>query len=56
MQKSAEVMEWWSIAEHQIGPSDTPPCGRVPGFKALSLKVSGVGCQVSGKKKKKTET
>jgi len=38
-------MEWWSIAKYQIGPSDTPPCGRVPGFQAPNLRVSGVGCQ-----------
>jgi len=37
-------MEWWSTVKYQIGPSDTPPCGRVPGFQALSLRVSGVGC------------
>ena len=29
-------------ATYQIGPSDTPPCGRVPGFQAPSLRVLGV--------------
>ena len=44
------------VVEHckyQFGPSDPPPCGRVPGFQALSLRVSGVppeADQVSGKR------
>jgi hypothetical protein len=51
-------LEQWITAKHKIGPSDTPPCGRVPGFQALNLKVSGVppeADQVSGKKNNKTE-
>jgi hypothetical protein len=46
------------IAKYQIGPSDTPPCGRVPGFQAPKLRVSGVppeADQVSGKKNENTE-
>ncbi len=46
-------------ATYQIGPSDTPPCGRVPGFQAPSLRVLGVppeADQVSGKRNKNAET
>jgi hypothetical protein len=53
LRKSDRVV---SIAKSQIGPSDTPPCGRVPGFQAPNLNVSGVppeADQVSGKKNKK---
>jgi hypothetical protein len=35
-------VDGWSTAKYQIGPSDTPPCGRVPGFQTPSVEVSGV--------------